>query len=266
MSSKAQIVSTIGPASSDVNIIFDMISHQMDVARLNMAWCDLKTHAEHIKVIRDAEIKVGRKVLILMDLPGPRIQNVGSHTYDSSSISAITEEDRECIRFGVEQKVDYIAVSFVGDAQDIVLCREIIAKNGGTQPVVAKIERKKALENLESIIKVADAVMVARGDLGEEIPLEQVPFAQATIIEKAKMIGKPVIVATQMMLTMTEHNIPTRAEVTDVANAILQGADAVMLSEETASGKYPVESVAMMEKIVLEAEKHLSGEDSMHHL
>lgn len=257
MNSKAQIIATVGPSSANIPILSLMISHGMDIARLNLAWGDLGDHAKYIETIRQAEKISDKKILILLDLPGPRIQNVGSHTYNTNAISVLTEEDKRYIQFGVESNVDYIAQSFVGDDKDIILCRETIKKCGGTQPIIAKIERKKALDNLEKIITVADAVMVARGDLGEEMPIEQIPFIQAKIIEKSKKAGKPVITATQMMLSMVEHEIPTRAEVTDVANAILQGSDAVMLSEESAIGKYPVQAIKMMEKIVLEAEKHM---------
>ena len=116
------------------------------------------------------------------------------------------------------------------------------------------------MEKIEEIIAAADAVMIARGDLGNEIPLEKIPFIQHDIVQKCKKAGKPVITATQMLLSMVENPVPTRAEVTDVANAILQGSDAVMLSDETTQGKYPIEAVAIMEKIVLEAERHLAGE------
>jgi pyruvate kinase len=128
---------------------------------------------------------------------------------------------------------------------------------GGTQKIMAKIERKDAVDAIDEIIAVSDAVMVARGDLGSEFPLEEIPFIQARIIEKCRKAKKPVVTATEMLLSMTERERPTRAEVTDVANAILQGSDAVMLSEETASGHYPALAVGMMEKIVLEAERHL---------
>ena len=150
---------------------------------------------------------------------------------------------------------------FVGGPEDIEKCREVINNLGGNQKIIAKIERKVAMESLEQIIEKADAVMVARGDLGEEVPLEEIPFIQEKIVKMSKKLGKPVIVATQMLLSMVENPTPTRAEVTDVENAIMQGADAVMLSEETAKGKYPVEAVEMMEKIILETERH-EGEDT----
>ncbi|MEO8637949.1 MAG: pyruvate kinase [Candidatus Taylorbacteria bacterium] len=259
LKSKAQIIATIGPSCSAVPVLSEMISHQMDVGRLNLSWGGFDEHTRYIEAIREAGKIAGRKILILLDLPGPRIQTGGIHTYDKEATSVLTDEDKKCIQFAVDQKVDYIALSFVGDEKDVLECRDVIKKCGGRQPVVSKIERKKALQNLDSIVSISDALMVARGDLGGEIPLEQIPFAQAEIIQKAKTAGKPSITATQMLISMMDKVTPTRADVTDVANAILQGSDAVMLSEETAVGKFPIEVITMMEKIVVEAEKHMKG-------
>lgn len=264
--SKAQIIATIGPSSFSYDILKKMRDRQMGVVRLNFSWGDLSSHTEHIKLIRKLEKEESVTLPIIQDLPGPRIQRKDGHTYDHENISAITDKDIEFIKFGVEHGVDYIAVSFVSSAKDIAKCKEIIKENNGNQKVIAKIERAVALENLDEIIKEADAVMVARGDLGNDIPIEKVPFAQSDIIARCKKANKAVIVATQMMLSMTKSSEPTRAEVTDVAEAILEGADCVMLSEETANGKYPIESVAIMEKIVLEAEKHLEGKVVFNHL
>ena len=257
--SKAQIVCTIGPASGRFEVLFEMVAHQMDIARLNFSWPDFKTRVEQIGMIRTIEKNCGRKIPIIEDLPGPRIQKADGHTYDKEALSSLTEQDRNSIAFGVEKGIDYVALSFVGGAKDVILCREAIKQCGGKQLIIAKIERLVAVEFLDEIIKVSDAIMVARGDLGNEIPLEKIPFVQADIIQRAKKAGKPVITATQMLLSMVENPTPTRAEVTDVANAILQGSDAVMLSEETAMGKYPVEALLMMEKIVVEAERHMAG-------
>lgn len=264
MASKAQIVATIGPASESNKIFFSMILNQVDVVRLNFSWGDYEEKINQIKDVRAAEKRFGRKIVIIQDLPGPRIQKKDNHTYDKDSKICLTEKDKEHIKFGVGQGVDYIALSFVGSANDVMCGREAIKEFGGKQRIIAKIERKLAFENLDEIIKVSDAVMVARGDLGNEFPLEKIPFVQSEIVKKANKAGKPVIVATQMLLSMTEHPTPTRAEVTDVTQAILEGADAVMLSEETSAGKYPIEAVAMMEKILLETEGHMKSRNHLH--
>ncbi|KKQ20513.1 MAG: Pyruvate kinase [Candidatus Nomurabacteria bacterium GW2011_GWC2_36_9] len=154
-----------------------------------------------------------------------------------------------------------MALSFVGSDKDIVELRNLIKEKGGNQRIIAKIERKVAFENIDEILEVTDGVMVARGDLGNEYPLEEIPFIQHKIIEKCNAKGKMVIVATQMMLGMVESPVPTRAEVSDVAYAIIDGANGVMLSEESATGKHPIEAVAMMEKIALASEKHLMKKD-----
>ena len=257
--SRAQIVATVGPASKDRATLKEMITHHVDVVRYNFSWGNLEERAEEFILLRELAQESGQHIPIIVDLPGPRIQEDADNTYDPHAVSAITEEDERFIRFAVKENVDYIAVSFVGSPVDVERCREIIVESNGTQKIIAKIERKVALETLEAIITSADAVMVARGDLGNEIPLEQIPIVQKQIVETAKRLGKPVIVATGMLLSMTDNPEPSRAEVTDVNNAISQGADAVMLSEETARGKYPLEAVAMMEKIVLEAEAHMGN-------
>lgn len=261
MHSKAQIVATVGPSSAHPDIFYSMLEHGVDVARLNFSWGDQAEKLMQIQVVRDASERFGKHVPIIQDLPGPRVQDGVDHGYDvhAAEQSVVTEEDIEHIKFGVEQGVEYIALSFVGSAADVHKCREVIRSFGGNQPVIAKIERQKALDSLDEIIAAADAIMIARGDLGNEIPLEQIPFVQAEIILKAKAAKKPVITATQMMLSMAKNSKPTRAEVTDVAHAILLGSDAVMLSEETASGKYPIQAVEMMEKIIRETESRLGS-------
>jgi pyruvate kinase len=243
-----------------------MLEHNLDVARLNFSWANLKIHTTQIELIRKLERELGRRILIIVDLPGPRVQEKEGHTYNHHALHSITKHDEDFIKFAAEQGVEYVAVSFVGKADDITMCRQLIKKNSGNQKIIAKIERKVALESLDEIISASDAVMVARGDLGNEVPLEQIPFIQEKIVSKAKATGKSVIVATQMMSSMVDSPVPTRAEVTDVENAIMEGADAVMLSEETAEGKYPVESVAMMEKIILETERHMEGREKINAL
>ncbi len=170
------------------------------------------------------------------------------------SIETITSKDKKDLIFGIKEGVDFVALSFVRTAKDINSLRALIKKNGGNQKIVAKIETQEAIENIDEIINTADAVMVARGDLAVEVEPEKVPNLQKMIIKKCNNIGKPVIVATQMLESMIQSPVPTRAEVSDVANAIFDGADAVMLSEETTLGKYPVEAVTMMSHIATQVE------------
>ena len=167
---------------------------------------------------------------------------------------SLTPKDRKDLLFGLENDVDYIALSFVKTADDIKEIKDIIARQGKDTPVIAKIEKHEALEHLEAIMDIADGIMVARGDLGVEIPLEDVPLIQKQLIHTANMRGKPVITATQMLRSMVDSPRPTRAEATDVANAVLDGTDAIMLSEETASGNYPVEAVMYMNRLATVAE------------
>jgi pyruvate kinase len=263
---KAQIIATIGPVSSNEEILKLMIESGLDVVRLNFSWGDLDLKKRTIELIKKLAKDYDRRIPIIADLPGPRIQEVSGHTFDHKATSSITEEDKSFIKFAVEHDIEYIAVSFVASAKDILECREIIKNFSGNQKIIAKIERKEALDNLAEIVKSTDAVMVARGDLGNEIALEKIPFIQKKIIKIAKVAGKPVIVATQMLFSMVEYLLPTRAEVSDVETAILEGADAVMLSEETARGNYPAEAVAEMVRIVLEAEKHMSEARHFNHL
>ncbi|MDE3226659.1 MAG: pyruvate kinase [Nitrospirota bacterium] len=172
------------------------------------------------------------------------------------SAPAVTEKDREDLRFGLAQGVDYVALSFVRGPEDIAAARQVMAEQGKDVPVIAKIERAEAVEALEAILEAADGVMIARGDLGVELEPEAVPVLQKRIIQAANRRRRLVITATQMLESMTEHPRPTRAEASDVANAVFDGTDAVMLSAETAAGRYPVESVQVMDRIVRTAEEN----------
>ncbi|HLZ13500.1 MAG TPA: pyruvate kinase [Candidatus Acidoferrum sp.] len=169
-------------------------------------------------------------------------------------VPALTPKDKADLKFALSAGADYIAVSFVRRPEDVVLAKQLIRKAKKETPVIAKLEKPEAIENLEAILRVADGVMVARGDLGVEMSPEQVPVMQKQIIQRAREFRRPVITATQMLESMTENPRPTRAEASDVANAIFDGSDAVMLSAETASGKYPVEAVSMMARIIESAE------------
>ena len=164
--------------------------------------------------------------------------------------AVFTEKDREDLKFGINIGVDYIAMSFVSSKHDILRVKKWLKKRNADIPVIAKIERPQALENIDEIIEVSDGLMIARGDLGVEVPPEKVPLIQKSLIEKCNMAMKPVITATQMLESMTEHMSPTRAEAADVANAVLDGTDALMLSAETSVGKYPVRTLKMMDRII----------------
>ena len=169
-------------------------------------------------------------------------------------VPALTPKDRADLRFALSQNVDFIAASFVRRPEDVLLAKALIRRAKKDTPVIAKLEKPEAIENLEGILRVSDGVMVARGDLGVEMNPETVPVVQKNIIARAREFRRPVITATQMLESMTQNPRPTRAEASDVANAIFDGSDAVMLSAESASGKYPIEAVSMMARIIQEAE------------
>ncbi|MEH7348892.1 pyruvate kinase [Gottfriedia acidiceleris] len=178
------------------------------------------------------------------------------------NLPGITEKDISDIEFGIEQKVDFIAASFVRKASDVLEIRELLGKHGAEYiQIIPKIENQEGIDNIDEILEVSDGLMVARGDMGVEIPPEEVPIVQKLLIKKCNNLGKPVITATQMLDSMQRNPRPTRAEASDVANAILDGTDAIMLSGETAAGTYPVESVSMMNSIALRIEKSLQYEE-----
>ncbi|HDL85651.1 MAG TPA: pyruvate kinase [Candidatus Acetothermia bacterium] len=326
---KTKIVCTIGPASDEQRVLERMIRQGMDVARLNFAHGDFESHSRSIKRIRAAARKVGRRVAILADLPGPKmrvgelavepIQLVRGQMITLTServlgdaerisvsfpglsvaarpgdviflndgfirlkveeadgnevrcrivvggelrshkgvnlpgtdlgISAVTDNDRRALEFALEQGVDAISISFVQGPEDIETVRGIASAHGKNPFVIAKIERAVAIRRIKAIMEATDGIMVARGDLGVETPIEGIAILQKRLIREANLLGKPVITATQMLESMVANSRPTRAEATDVANAILDGTDAVMLSEESAVGAYPVDAVGMLARI-----------------
>lgn len=175
--------------------------------------------------------------------------------FSKLSVPSMTDKDLEDLKFGLEHDVEWVALSFVRKPEDIIYLKGIIERRGKNTKVIAKIEKPEAVKHIDKIIDVADGIMVARGDLGVEMPVHEVPLIQKSIVTKCIAKSKPVIIATQMMESMIENSIPTRAEVNDVANAVLDGADAVMLSAETSVGKYPVKVVEYMQKIISDVEK-----------
>jgi len=183
------------------------------------------------------------------------------------SLPGITDKDAADIVFGIEQGIDFIAASFVRKASDVLEIRELLEKHNASHiQIISKIENQEGVDNLDEILEVSDGLMVARGDLGVEIPAEEVPLVQKRMIEKCNLVGKPVITATQMLDSMQRNPRPTRAEASDVANAIFDGTDAIMLSGETAAGKYPVESVRTMARIAERTEAALNYREIFHRL
>ncbi|MEE9225354.1 MAG: pyruvate kinase [Bacteroidota bacterium] len=337
---RTKIVCTLGPASTDPEVMGEMIGAGMDIIRLNFSHSTHAHHQELFTAVRQVAQKMGRHITILQDLQGPRIR-VGqlakpvielkkdepltitmeevlgdekriSTTYKdlakdikqgnrillddgrielkilavkdsevfcrvvtggslkaykgmnlpgaSISAPALTDKDKVDLEFGLASDVDYVALSFVRKADDIRVLRDFIIEKGpkGKKvPIIAKIEKGEAVADMDAILAEADGVMVARGDLGVELPAEEVPMLQKTIIRKCHGSGKPVIIATQMLESMIENPRPTRAEASDVANAVLDGADAVMLSGETSVGKHPVEAVQFMDRIIRKVETQM---------
>jgi pyruvate kinase len=326
----AKIVCTIGPSSSNSEVITSLIKNGMNVARLNFSHGDHLTHRKNIELIKNISQKYKKPVAILQDLQGIKIrvglieggeielkrggaillmpgEGVSNHNRifisyralirdtktgdsillddgliqlsvinkDKNAVKAriieggilksrkgvnlpgvklsarsFTEKDENDLVFGLRMGVDYVAISFVRNAGDIRKVKEWLKGRSQYVPLIAKIEKPEALSNIDEILSEADGIMVARGDLGVEMPAEEVPLIQKALIDRANKKGKIVITATQMLESMTEYMRPTRAETTDVANAVLDGTDALMLSAETATGKYPVNALKMMDRII----------------
>lgn len=233
-----RIGTTYEPLPRDVRIGDTIL---LDDGNLELRVLGLSAEGVECKVIHGGVLKSNKG----MNLPGV-----------SLSIPALTAKDKADLAFGLSLGVDFVALSFVRRPEDLRETKELIRSLGSDAPLIAKIEKREAIDNLESILDEADGVMVARGDLGVELSTEEVPTLQKRIIAMANAAGKPVITATQMLESMIDHARPTRAEASDVANAILDGTDAVMLSAETASGNFPVESVETMARIAHYTEEH----------
>ncbi|MFM1999757.1 MAG: hypothetical protein RL204_1704 [Bacteroidota bacterium] len=334
---KTKIVATIGPVSSNKEVLKGMIQNGLDVVRLNFSHGAHEDHQKVIEFVREIDAELGTNTSLLADLQGPKLRvgemengsvdlTVGQTITISTtkqigtnqviytnykefaqdvkagervllddgklvmnilstngkdtvqcevvqggplsskkglnlpntkvSLPSLSEKDLSDLHFALSHNVDWIGLSFVRTAEDVRALKEIIFSAEKHAKVVAKIEKPEAVDDIDAIIEETDAVMVARGDLGVEVPLQNVPLIQKMVVRKCVERAKPVIVATQMMESMVSNMTPTRAEVADVANAVLDGADAVMLSGETSVGKYPVEAIRMMNSIIGEAEKY----------
>ena len=238
-----KIVCTLGPASNSSEIIGKMLQSGMDVARLNLSYGTLEEHRQTVATVRSVSQKMELPTAILLDCPGRK-----RRTGDTKAVFG------DHLQFARDNQIDFIALSFITSTQQVEEVKSLLKEMSVGIPIITKIEKGEALAVSGSIIDVSDGVMVARGDLGLQISIEKVPLAQKKIIREPNQRGKPVITATEMLESMVKSATPTRAEATDVANAVLDGTDAVMLSEETSIGKYPVEAVEMMVKIILEAE------------
>ncbi|MBM2825271.1 MAG: Pyruvate kinase [Dehalococcoidales bacterium] len=248
-----KIVCTLGPASNSPEAIERILKAGMNVTRLNLNYGTLEEHRQLITRVRSLSQKLKMPTGILLDLPGLKHQ-----TGDMKAVFG------PHLEFALSQNVDFIALSFISSAQQVTTVKELLREMGANIPVIVKIEQAAALADASAILDASDGIMVARGDLAQEISIEKVPLAQKYLIREANYRGKPVITATQMLESMVQAPTPTRAEATDVANAVLDGSDALMLSEETAIGSYPTEAVGMMAKIALEAETAFPYERILH--
>jgi len=243
MNRHVKIVCTLGPASSSPEIVQKMLNAGTDIARFNLAYSTPEEHSRLISEVRLLSRRLRVCTGILLDLPGLKRR--------SGDTKAVFSQH---IEFAVSQHADFIALSFISSARHVEEVKELLKEVNADIPIIAKIERGQALEESSAILDVCEGLMVARGDLALEISMEKVPLALKRLIKEANRRGKPVITATQMLESMVRSAMPTRAEAADVANAVLDGSDALMLSEETAIGRYPIEAIETMTKIALEAE------------
>jgi pyruvate kinase len=240
----AKIVCTLGPASQSAEVVGNLLKAGMDVARLNLNYGTLVEHARTISLVRRLSGELGLQTGVLLDCPGLK-------KYPSAMVS---KAFREHLEFAKSQNIEFVALSFISTAEQVSEVRRLLTAIDYSVPLIVKIEQAPALAESDLILDTADGIMVARGDLAIQISIEKVPLAQKRLIKAANQRGKPVITATQMLESMVESPQPTRAEATDIANAVLDGTDALMLSEESAIGKYPVAAVETMARIALEAE------------
>lgn len=247
-----KIVCTLGPASSSPEVMERMLKAGMDIARLNLAHGTLEEHRRLIAEVRSLSQKLKLPLGVLLDLPGLKRRR--------GDIKSVFGQHLD---FAFSQNADFVALSFISSARQVREVKQLLKNMNAEIPLIVKIEEARALEESDALLEVGEGIMVARGDLALDISIEKVPTAQKQLIAEANRHGKPVITATQMLESMVRSASPTRAEATDVANAVLDGSDALMLSEETATGGYPVEATETMVRIVLEAEAMLPYEEML---
>ncbi len=253
-----EIIVTFGPKISEEEKLKQIIMSGVKVFRFNTSWLDLKNEGKEIDYLKKISADLNSDIKIIIDLSGPRVQKENGHTFNKDLVVP-TQEDYEFIKLGINNNVDYFAISFVKDENEVDLYKKVIKEQNGNQKIISKIERQEAVDNLSQLIEISDAVMVARGDLGDNLPIEKVPFIQEEIIKKSKASNKPVIVATQMLYSMVKNSTPTRAEVSDIASAVTEGADYLMLSDETTIGDFPTESVSVMKRVISESIQHVNN-------
>ena len=245
-----KIVCTLGPASSSPQVMEKMLKAGMDIARLNLAHGTLEEHERLIYKVRSLSQKLKLPLGVLLDLPGLK--------HRRGDIKSVFGQHLD---FAFSQNADFVALSFISSVRQVREVKQLLRNMDADIPVIVKMEEARALEESGALLEVGEGIMVARGDLALDISIEKVPTAQKQLITEANRRGKPVITATQMLESMVRSASPTRAEATDVANAVLDGSDALMLSEETATGGYPVKATETMIKIALEAEAILPYEE-----
>lgn len=250
-----QIIATFGPATKNEATVEALLRADVSMVRLNFSWGDVDEHRQLIQLTRVAAARIGRRVAIVQDIAGPRIAKADTHSFDPQA-PVITEKDEADMAAIADLEPEYIALSFVTSAADIEHARSVLAAAGRSAQIIAKIERAEALENIDEIITAADGIMVARGDLSQAVPIEEVPFVKKDILRRCRLAHVPSIAATESLTSMTNDPVPSHADISDIANAVLDGASATMLSDETAIGVNPIEAVRMMRRVIDTAYTH----------
>ncbi|KAM0006299.1 Pyruvate kinase, cytosolic isozyme [Helianthus debilis subsp. tardiflorus] len=255
---KTKIVCTLGPASRSVPMVEKLLKAGMNVARFNFSHGSYEYHQETLDNLRTAMDNTGILCAVMLDTKGPEIRT--GFLKDGKPIQ-LKQDKEDILTWGVPNKIDMIALSFVRKGSDLIEVRKLLGVHANSILLMSKVENQEGVANFDEILANSDAFMVARGDLGMEIPIEKIFLAQKVMIYKCNIQGKPVVTATQMLESMIKSPRPTRAEATDVANAVLDGTDCVMLSGETAAGAYPELAVLTMARICVEAENTIDYPD-----